>query len=42
MLTPGGTLPEVTANNNVRVATTDVGGEAMIPTVTNPTFSYRV
>jgi len=24
------------------VATTDVGGEAMNPTVTNPTFSARV
>jgi len=42
MFTQGGTLPEVTANNNARGATTDVGGEAMIPTVTNPTFHvYR-
>jgi hypothetical protein len=42
MLTQGRTLPEVTANDNAQVATTDVGGEAMIPTVTNPTFSYHV
>jgi hypothetical protein len=40
MFTQGGTLPEVTAIDNAPVATTDVGGEAMIPTVINPTFLY--
>ena len=35
-------MPEVTASDNVQAANTDVGGEAMIPTVTNPTFSARV
>ena len=37
-LTQGATAPEVTASDNVQVTNTDVGGEAMIPTVTNPTF----
>ena len=35
-------MPEVTASDNVQVTNTDVGGEAMIPTVTNPTLSARV
>jgi hypothetical protein len=42
MFTQGATAPEVTANDNVQVTTTDVGGEAMIPTVTNPTFSHHM
>ena len=35
-------MPEVTASDNVQGTNTDVGGEAMIPTVTNPTYSARV